>query len=83
MNKVIAVEAFDYYLECELSSGKKYKYDLSDIPFSDKEMLQPLKDLSFFKKVFIELGALAWPNGYEIHADSIVRDGTLISDKAS
>lgn len=83
MNKIINVEAYDYYLECECSNGKKYKYDMSDIVFSEKKMEKELQDVDFFKKVFIEMGALAWPNGYEIHADTIIRDGEIISVKAS
>ena len=29
-------------------------------------MVQPLKDPAFFARVFVELGALAWPNGFDL-----------------
>ena len=28
-------------------------------------MLEPLKDPAYFKRVFVEDGALTWPNGYD------------------
>ena len=55
---------------------------MSFITQSDQEMLTPLKDKEFFKKVFIELGSLAWPNGYDIHVNTILRDGVNIEDVA-
>ena len=30
------------------------------------EMVQPLKDPAFFARVLVELGALTWPNGYDL-----------------
>lgn len=79
MRKVISVNAFDRYLICELDDGNTYKYDMSFIFKKTGEMVLPLRDLDFFKKVFIESGALAWPNGYDIHANTVVRDGQKIS----
>ena len=32
----------------------------------DGEMVRPLKDPAFFARVFVELGALAWPNGFDL-----------------
>src|SRR5262249_8500155 len=29
-------------------------------------MVRPLKDPAFFARVFVELGALTWPNGYDL-----------------
>lgn len=83
MRKILKVKALDFVLECEMDNGEVYSYDMSFVAISNGEMVLPLKDLDFFKKVFIELGALSWPNGYEIHADSVIRDGVLISKKAS
>lgn len=83
MKKVLNIKVLEHTLECELSDGKIYQYDMSDLLFSEAEMEQDLKNPTFFKKAFIELGAVAWPNGYEIHAETIARDGKVISEKAS
>ena len=83
MRKILKVKTLDFVLECEMENGDVYSYDMSFVLQETGEMLMPLKDLDFFKQVFIELGSLSWPNGYEIHANSIARDGVLISEKAS
>lgn len=37
------------------------------------EMTSPLLDPKFFARCFIEAGALAWPNGFELSAISLYR----------
>jgi len=34
-------------------------------------MLEPLRKITFFKKVFLEMGVTTWPNGFDICADLI------------
>jgi hypothetical protein len=34
-------------------------------------MTQPLADPAFFSRHFIEAGALAWPNGFDLSAQSL------------
>lgn len=46
------------------------------------EVTQPLRDISQFKQVQIEYGALEWPSGYGIHGNTIVRNGTLVEESA-
>lgn len=65
-----------------MENGDIYNYDMSSIVKSNSPMTDPLKNIDFFKKVFIELGSLSWPNGYEIHANTIVRDGVLVAKEA-
>jgi hypothetical protein len=81
MRKVISVKAFDYYLICTLDDGNSYKYNMNFVLLRSGEMILPLRDISFFKKVYIESGALGWPNGYEIHGDTVERDGEKISSE--
>lgn len=79
MRKVISVKAFDHYLVCDLDDGNTYKYDMSFLLQRSGEMIVPLRSIDFFKKVFIDSGALAWPNDYNIHANTVERDGHKIS----
>ncbi len=81
MRKIISVKAFDYYLICELDNHTTYKYDMAFVLKKTGDMILPLQDLNFFKKVFIESGSLAWPNGYDIHANTVARDGQKISNE--
>jgi len=82
MNKIIKIEAFDFYLICTLSNGEVYKFDMNFVKTDNSEMTKPLQDINFFKKVFIELGSLTWPNGYDIHVSTIVTDGEFIKSIA-
>ena len=36
-------------------------------------MTKPLRDPAFFARHFIELGALVWPNGFDLSAASLHR----------
>ena len=48
------------------SDGSAGIHDFSATVARDGEMVRPLKDQAFFARVFVELGALAWPNGFDL-----------------
>ncbi len=52
-------------LEIEFSDGTIGVRDFADIFKKTGPMSEPLKDASYFQRVFIEDGALTWPNGYD------------------
>jgi len=52
-------------LEIEFSDGTIGVRDFSDILQKTGPMSEPLKDAAYFQRVFIEDGALTWPNGYD------------------
>ena len=52
-------------LEIAFSDGTVGTRDFSDIKARTGEMVAPLKDAGYFARVFIEDGALTWPNGYD------------------
>lgn len=54
-----------YMLEIEFSDGTVGARDFSELLARTGSMVQPLKDPSYFDRVFIEDGALTWPNGYD------------------
>jgi hypothetical protein len=83
MRSILSVIPHEYYLICELDNGRTYRYDMGFVLTRNSEMTAPLKDLSFFKRVFIESGSLAWPNGYDIHANTVLRDGTIVQEKSA
>ena len=76
IRKILKVTAMnDYSLECEMENGEIYKYDMSFILESSGSMIKPLRDINFFKKVFIELGCLTWPNGFNTDGGSVALGG--------
>ena len=55
-----------YKLRVAFSDGSVGVHDFSSTVARDGEMVRPLKDTAFFARVFVELGALAWPNGFDL-----------------
>ena len=54
-----------YNLEIEFSDGTVGARDFSGVADKTGPMAQPLKVMTYFARVFIENGALTWPNGYD------------------
>jgi hypothetical protein len=66
MIDVIAVRPVGAHkLEIEFSDGTIGVRDFSCIFEKTGSLAEPLKDPSYFARVFIEEGALTWPNGYD------------------
>lgn len=74
MIKLKAVEPKgDYRLLLRFSDGTAGVYDFAPFVDAATEMTAPLRDPAFFAQYFIELGALAWPNGFDLSAESLHR----------
>ena len=56
----------DYRLRITFSDGLVGVHDFSSTAARDGEMVRPLKDPAFFARVFVELGAPTWPNGFDL-----------------
>ena len=69
MVKVIEVRSLgSYRLHLAFSDGSEGERDFSDIVAESGPMVEPLADEELFSQVFIELGTLAWPNGFDLDA---------------
>jgi hypothetical protein len=55
----------EFKLELEFSDGTVGVRDFESVLQRSGPMVQPLKDSAYFARVFIEDGALTWPNGYD------------------
>ncbi|MFL5096272.1 MAG: DUF2442 domain-containing protein [Xanthobacteraceae bacterium] len=63
---VIGVRSVGHYkLEIEFSDGTIGVRDFSSVMEKTGPMAEPLKYPAYFARVFIEDGALTWPNGYD------------------
>ncbi|MGB0452956.1 MAG: hypothetical protein ACPGJV_04505 [Bacteriovoracaceae bacterium] len=82
MRKIVNILIHDFSITCTLDNGERYKYEMDFIKSENHEMLLPLRDIHFFKKAYIEYGSLAWPNGYDIHVNTVIRDGKKIEKVA-
>jgi hypothetical protein len=55
----------DHKLEIEFSDGTIGVRDFGFVREKAGPMAEPLNDPAYFARVFIEDGALTWPNGYD------------------
>jgi hypothetical protein len=66
MIDVIGVRSLGAHnLEIEFSDGTIGVRDFTVVKDKTGPMAEPLKDPAYFARVFIEDGALTWPNGYD------------------
>ena len=68
--KILKVEKLGgFRLRIHFSDGTAGERDFSDVVAEEGPMVAPLQDRRFFARVFLQLGTLTWPNGYDL--DSI------------
>ena len=68
--KIVRVDQLGgFRLRLHFSDRTEGERDFSDIVAAGGPMIEPLRDPAFFARVFIELGTLTWPNGFDL--DSI------------
>lgn len=75
-----------FRLHVTFSDGSSGEMDFSDRIKGAGPMLKPLKDSAYFAKVFIEMGALTWPNGYDwdpIALHMTMRDAGMLNRRAA
>ncbi len=67
--KIIRVKPLGgYRLEIVFSDGKGGVFDFRWVFERVGPMNEPLRDEACFSRVFLENGALAWPNGFDLSA---------------
>ena len=74
MVKLVEVEPKGgYQLALRFSDGAAGVFDFAPFIDTNAFMTAPLRDPAFFARHYIELGALAWPNGLDFSAGSLYR----------
>ena len=65
--KVVETRAVDAQrLWLRFSNGKQGVHDFSGMLAEGGVMVEPLRDPVMFRRVFLEFGALTWPNGFDL-----------------
>jgi len=80
--KVLSVQpAGARRLRVRFSNGREGICDLSEMIGRNTPMLAPLADPGFFARAFVQMGTIAWPNGFDIDAialhDEMLEAGRL------
>jgi Protein of unknown function (DUF2442) len=63
-----------YRLGVVFSDGTEGERDFSDLIAEGGEMVEPLRDLKFFDRVFLDDGILTWPNGFDLDSIALHMD---------
>lgn len=75
MIKIVRVQPLEgWKLRLDFSDGTSGDYDVHPLVRKATELTRPLEDPAFFASVFLELGALAWPNGLELSPSAVYRE---------
>ncbi|MGD0867029.1 MAG: DUF2442 domain-containing protein [Rhizomicrobium sp.] len=75
LTKVTKLEELEgFRLGVHFSDGSHGVHDFSDLVKKPGEMREPLRDLAFFARAFLEFGAPTWPNGYDIAPEWLFRE---------
>ena len=80
--KILEIEKIgSFRLRLYFSDGTEGERDFTDVIAERGTMIEPLKNRKYFARVFLELGALTWPNGFDLDSialhDEMMRAGAL------
>jgi hypothetical protein len=79
MIRVTAVRPMDdYHLELEFNSGETRLFDVR--PYLDKGIFTQLKDPSYFRRVRLAFGSVAWPNEQDFGPDSLYAESRPLAE---
>lgn len=56
----------DFQVDLRFSDGLLGRFDGRVLLQRSGPLLEPLRDEAYFRRLFIDAGALAWPNGLEL-----------------
>jgi hypothetical protein len=75
LTKVTRLERLGgFRLRVRFNDGSEGVHDFSAMVNEPGPMLEPLRDESYFARVFLEFGAPAWPNGFDIAPEWLRRE---------
>lgn len=61
-------------LRFRFNDGSAGEHDFASLVREGGPMVEPLHDLDYFRRGFLEFGAPTWPNGFDIAPDWLHRE---------
>jgi len=75
LTKVTRLENLDgFRLRVLFNDGSEGVHDFSSMVNEPGSMIAPLREESYFARVFLEFGAPTWPNGFDIAPEWLRRE---------
>ena len=72
MIKIVAADyVSDHEIRLRFSDDSHGVFDFRQFLEAGTLMTEPLRDPAFFRRYYLELGALAWSNGFDLGAASL------------
>jgi hypothetical protein len=91
MSKIVHIRKLqrlgEYRLKLWFTDGQAGEWDFSGLAREGGPMVEPFKSPDYFDRVFLEMGGLAWPNGFDWAPEALHEDmaaaGVLARDSSS
>lgn len=82
MIKIIAARYItDFRVALEFSDGACGEFDGRTLLQRNGPLLEPLRDENYFRRCFVDAGALCWPNGLEL-SPARLRESVKLAETA-
>jgi hypothetical protein len=72
-----------FRLRIRFNDGSEGVHDFEDMVAEPGSMLEPLRDETYFSRVFLEFGAPTWPNGFDIAPEWLRREMAAAGELSS
>jgi hypothetical protein len=83
LTKVTGLERLGgFRLRVRFNDGSVGVHDFTAMVHEPGPMLEPLRDMTYFSRVFLEFGALTWPNGFDIAPEWLRREMAAVGELA-
>jgi hypothetical protein len=81
LTKVVEIKPEDgFKLKVRFNDGTCGVHDFSKLVLESGLMLEPLREVAFFRRVTLEHGAPAWPNGFDIAPEWLRREMAALKE---
>lgn len=78
MREVVHIRRYEvvgpYRLRLQFTDGLAGEWDFSHLATDPRKVTQPFRDPDFFNAVFLDFGALTWPNGFDWSPEALYAD---------
>jgi hypothetical protein len=75
LTKVTSLERLgNFRLHVRFNDGSAGVHDFSTMVNDPGSLLAPLRDQTYFDRVFLEFGAPTWPNGFDVAPEWLRRE---------
>jgi hypothetical protein len=75
LTKVLRLKKLDdFQLRIRFNDGSEGVHDFTAMVSAAGALLEPLRDQSYFARVFLEFDASTWPNGFDIAPEWLRRE---------